>query len=281
MTLLLKLLLAPALVVGSSLAGRRWGAQVTGVLVTLPIVAGPILLISCLEHGTAFGAAAAASSLLGLVTLALFAVVFAWCSRRLAWVGALAVAWSACLAADVLVAQVTVPAGWGLLLALAGIAAASRALPPQAASVGVRPATAWPWWDLPGRAAATATLVVLVTTLSSALGPAMTGVLAPFPIATSVVAAFVLARHGSAETVRTLRGVLAGLVGFTVFCFLVAVLVDRWGVAAAFSLALAVTVAGQLTWLRVRRARSDQRRSQRRQEAGVTGAVGLSSAQRR
>ncbi|GIF95845.1 hypothetical protein Cci01nite_09390 [Catellatospora citrea] len=253
-TLLLKLLLAPALVVGSSLAGRRWGAQVTGVLVTLPIVAGPILLITCLEHGTAFGAEAAASSLLGLVTLALFAVVFAWCSRRLRWLGALAVAWAACLAADLLVAQVTLPAWWGLPVALAGIAVASRVMPPEAAVTGARPATAWPWWDLPGRAAATAALVVLVTTLSSALGPAMTGVLAPFPIATSVVAAFVLARHGSAETVRTLRGVLAGLVGFAVFCFTVAVSVDRWGVATAFSLALIVTMAGQFAWLRVSRS---------------------------
>ncbi|WP_144127304.1 hypothetical protein [Catellatospora sichuanensis] len=277
MTLLLKLLLAPALVVGSSLAGRRWGAQVTGVLVTLPIVAGPILLITCLEHGTAFGAAAASSALLGLVTLALFAVVFAWCSRSMRWVGALAVAWAACLLADVAVAQVRVPAWCGLLLALAAIGAGSRTLPPEAAEPGGRPATAWPWWDLPGRAVATASLVVLVTTLSSALGPAMTGVLAPFPIATSVVAAFVLARHGSAETVRTLRGVLAGLVGFAVFCFVVAVLLDRWGAAAAFGLALTVTVTGQLAWLAV----VGQLRSQRRQDAGVTGAAGLSRDQRR
>lgn len=37
--LLLKLLLAPALVVGSSLAGRRWGPRVSGMFAALPIVA--------------------------------------------------------------------------------------------------------------------------------------------------------------------------------------------------------------------------------------------------
>jgi hypothetical protein len=42
---LVKLLLAPALVVASSLAGRRWGARMVGVLVALPLVAGPILAI--------------------------------------------------------------------------------------------------------------------------------------------------------------------------------------------------------------------------------------------
>ncbi|WP_460818436.1 hypothetical protein, partial [Microbacterium petrolearium] len=57
---------------------------------------------------------------------------------------------------------------------------------------------------------ATALLVVVVTTLSGTLGPGMTGVLAPFPIASSVVAAFALAQHGSGEAVHLLRGVLAG-----------------------------------------------------------------------
>ncbi|MDF9877047.1 hypothetical protein [Cellulosimicrobium cellulans] len=89
MTLLLHLVLAPALMLASTLAGRRWGARLTGVLVGLPVVAGPILLITTLDHGTAFGAAAA-SALLGLTSLALFAVVFAWCSRRTGRLGALA-----------------------------------------------------------------------------------------------------------------------------------------------------------------------------------------------
>lgn len=219
MTLLLKLLLAPALVVGSSLAGRRWGARLTGVLVGLPIVAGPILLIACLDHGTRFGAAAASSALLGLLTLALFAVVFAWCARRLGWLGSLGVAW-----------------------------AASRAMPPDAGPWDSRPVAAWPWWDLPGRAAATALLVVVVTTLAGALGPGMTGVLAPFPIASSVVAAFALAQRGPAETARLVRGVLAGLLGFASFCLLVSLLVVPIGTAAAFGTASAATLVIQLAW---------------------------------
>jgi uncharacterized membrane protein (GlpM family) len=80
-TLLLKLVLAPLLVVVSSLAGRRWGDRIAGILVAFPIVAGPILLITSLEHGTRFGARAASASLLGLVSLAVFVVSFAWLSR--------------------------------------------------------------------------------------------------------------------------------------------------------------------------------------------------------
>jgi hypothetical protein len=61
---LLKLVLAPALVVVSSLAGRRWGPE----LVALPIVAGPILSITYLDHGRRFVSRAASASLLGLVS---------------------------------------------------------------------------------------------------------------------------------------------------------------------------------------------------------------------
>lgn len=49
---LLKLVLAPALVVVSSLAGRRWGPELAGALVALPIVAGPILFITYLAVAT-------------------------------------------------------------------------------------------------------------------------------------------------------------------------------------------------------------------------------------
>ena len=72
--LLLKVLLAPALVVTTSLAGRRWGPQVAAVLVTLPIVAGPILAILTVEHGAVFAGRAANASLLGVVALSAFGV---------------------------------------------------------------------------------------------------------------------------------------------------------------------------------------------------------------
>jgi hypothetical protein len=46
-----KVLLAPLFVVAISLAGRRWGIAVAGVLGGLPVVAGPILLVETLLHG--------------------------------------------------------------------------------------------------------------------------------------------------------------------------------------------------------------------------------------
>lgn len=77
MTLLAaKILLAPLCVVAVSLAGRRWGMAVAGLLGGLPVVAGPILLVETLLHGRDFGADAAAGTLLALAALAAFVVVY-------------------------------------------------------------------------------------------------------------------------------------------------------------------------------------------------------------
>ncbi|WP_232667907.1 hypothetical protein [Pseudonocardia sp. TRM90224] len=233
---LLKLLLAPGLVVASTLAGRRWGPRVAGVLVALPIVAGPILLFTYLDHGARFAAAAASSSLLGLATLALFAATFARLSLRLGWAASLGASWIVCIAADLAFSMVRVPPLVGLCVAVAVTYAAALTLPATSqAPAPDRPG--WPWWDLPGRAVATAVLVLGVTGASAALGPELTGVFAPFPIATSVVVGFVLAQSGSDAAIATLRGVLLGLTGFALFCFLLAVLIEPAGGPAAFCIA--------------------------------------------
>jgi hypothetical protein len=249
--LLLKLFCAPTLVVTSSLAGRRWGASLSGILVALPIVAGPILFITYLQHGSSFAAGAAEASLLGLVSLALFAVVFARISRRLGWLPTLTAGWAATLVADVCLSQLHVPAVAGLALTVSATLAALWLMPRAKTAPVLSTAPNWPWWDLPGRATATGVLVLTITTASSALGPHLTGVLAPFPIAVSVVAAFVLAQKGPVPTAATLAGALTGLFGFAAFCFCVAILVPLLGVGA-FGIAALATVTVQLLVVQLR-----------------------------
>jgi hypothetical protein len=188
-----------------------------------------------------FGAGAASASLLGLVSLALFAVVFSWGGLRLHWGAALLVAWVVTLVADLGLARVGLPAVAGLVVVLVAIEVAGRSLPRGASEAGHR--KPWPWWDLPGRAVATGVLVVAVTSAAGVAGPGLTGVLAPFPIATSVVAAFVLATRGAGSAAETLRGTLRGLRGFGLFCFLVAVLVEHLGTTRSFLIAAVAAVA--------------------------------------
>ena len=244
-SLVLKVLLAPLLVVLCTLAGRRWGPRLAGIVVVLPIVAGPILVILYLDHGSAFAAHAASAATLGIVALGPFAVVFAYALRRVGWIHALAASWVVVLLADLGLAQLRVPAGGALVLALLALLGAARMLrrldapasPIPASLMTAPPIPVPPWWDLPARAVATGFLVVLLTGLATLLGPAWTGVLTPFPVALSVVCGFAAAQHGHSAVLALLRGIVPGLVGFVLFCFIVAVAIDRIGGSVSFALA--------------------------------------------
>jgi hypothetical protein len=139
-----------------------------GIVVVLPIVAGPILLILYLEHGTGFAADAARAATLAIVPLALFTLIFGYLSKRHRWQLTLVISWAVVLAADFALAQIPVPAGLALLLALLAlhtVGALLRRLDQQPSAP-----LPTPWWDLPARAMATALLVVLVTGFAAALG---------------------------------------------------------------------------------------------------------------
>jgi len=248
--LALKLLLAPGLVVASSLAGRRWGPRAAGMLVVLPIVAGPILLIVYLEQGAAFAGRAAAAATLGVVPLAIYAVVFASASRRFSWLISLLLSWLSVVLVDLVLVWVDLPPGIALALAVLALFAANRLL--RRMKVSAQPRIVPPWWDLPARAAATAALVLLVTGLADVLGPVWTGVLTPFPIALSVVCAFAAAHDGHDGLVALLRGVVPGLNGFALFCFTVAVCSEPLGGLAAIGLATGIAVLFALVLARGR-----------------------------
>lgn len=268
MLLLVKLTLAPLLVVGSSLAGRRWGHEVSGLLVALPLVAGPILLITELEHGAHFASRTAASALLGLVALASFVVVFAQVARRTGWLGAVLAGWAAFLAVALAFGQSTIPAGVGLVLAVGAFALAPRLLPQDPPRQDT-PIVELPIWDLPARAVATALLVLGLTGAAAGLGARMTGVLTPFPVSNTVLAAFLLALEGPAQADTFLRGFLRGAFGFAVFCFLVSVLVIPLGAVAAFLLALCGALLVQLlarVLVRIREGRAQD-------QPGATGSA--------
>jgi hypothetical protein len=112
-----------------------------------------------------------------------------------------------------------------------------------------------PWWDLPGRALAALTLVVALTAVSGTLGPHLSGLLAPFPIVTSVLAVFTHAHGGFGQVRVLLRNFLVGFYGFATFCFALAACLGSLDGPAAFSIALAAALAVQATIFALRSGR--------------------------
>ena len=89
--------------------------------------------------------------------------------------------------------------------------------------------------------------MLTLTALSGALGAHLSGLLAPFPIVTSVLAVFTQAHGGFAPVAVLLRNFLIGFYGFAAFCFVLAITLPSLGTAAAFGLATAAALAVQAT----------------------------------
>ncbi len=250
MTLLAaKILLAPLCVVVVSLAGRRWGMAVAGVLGGLPVVAGPILLVETLLHGGGFGADAAAGTLLGLAALTAFVVVYGRVATAAGPLPSVLCGWTAFLLGVVALNLVQPPPALSLVLVAACFALGLRLLPPPSPPPA---APSPPWWDLPARALAALGLVLALTAVSGALGPHLSGLLAPFPIVTSILAVFTHAHGGIAQVGVLLRNFLFGFYGFAAFCFVLAVSLPGLATIAAFGLATAVALAVQAGTLLLR-----------------------------
>lgn len=248
----LKLFLVPGLVAIVTLAVRRWGPAVGGWLAGLPIVAGPVLVFYALEQGAAFAAAAAHATLAGLVATVAFAVVYAHLSTRLPWYACMALGWF--VFAAVVVALYALQPGLvlSLLLLIAATVFGGRLLSrvrPSSPSASARQAAepglrTHPPGDLPIRLIATATLVLVLTGLAARLGPAWSGLLNAFPVLTTIVAVFSHIQRGTAAAVAFLNGYLQAIVGFGLFCVVMAIGLESLGLGWA----LAAALAAQLAW---------------------------------
>jgi uncharacterized membrane protein (GlpM family) len=248
-----KILLAPTFVIGASLAARRYGARIGGLVGGLPVVAGPILLVFALSHGRAFAAEAAAGTLLGIVSLLAFIVSYAHLASRVRWGVSLIFGWGAFFAMTGALSTITIGVDPALAVVLAAVALTLLALPRvqgERLSAGRLPA-----WDLPLRGLSALALVLALTALAGQLGAKLSGLLAPFPVIASVLAVFTHAQHGEQDLLRIMRGFVIGLVAYALFCFALAVSLESLGIAVSFLLAAIAALATQavaltVTWRR-------------------------------
>jgi hypothetical protein len=228
----------------STIVCRRWGERVGGLLSAFPAVVGPVLLSLALERGAAFTAQAANGTLLGLAALAGFVLAYARAARHAGWGPSLLAGW-ACAGAIA-----TALSFWGqrlefparLVAAAISLATAYRPLPSSPAWA-VRVQTTPGRRDIPLWMAATAALVLALTSATELFGALIGGVLAALPVLASVLTAFTHRDQGASAAVALLRGMLIGMACFVGFCALVALLVVPVGVTVAFAAATVAAVA--------------------------------------
>lgn len=181
----------------------------------------------------------------GTVSQAAFCLAYAWLARRRPWPPAPAIA-AGCAAfavATIALAPVALPTAAVGAVVVVALAAAIRLMP---ADGGRSEATTpLPAWDLPARMVAATALVLILTGVAGALGPRLTGLLAPFPLYAAILAVFAHALDGAAAAARVLRGLLLGLFSFAAFFLVLASTLRVAGIGIAFAAATAVALALQ------------------------------------
>jgi hypothetical protein len=252
MLLLLKLVLVPSFVAGVTLAARRWGLRIGGLLTALPMVAGPAFCFYAIEQGNNFAASAARTTLLGIVATAAFCVAYAWSARGANWLVSLLGGWLAFALTGALMYRVHLGGVGELAVAVAGLLVAHRCMPPLPPSSNRHRAGEGAGWDLPVRMGAAAMLVVVLTALAGRLGPQASGILTAFPVATVVIGVFAHIQRGHEAVAAFFRGLLRGLHSFVLFCFVFSLALGplRFGLLPGVLAALLAQLAFQalLLW---------------------------------
>lgn len=249
-----KILLTPALIWAVSMAGRRWGAAVSGLLIGLPLNSGPVALFIAIERGPVFARQTAVGILLGAIAVALFCLVYGWLAAlRQPWPVALLGGWVATMLATLTLDQVHVSGLLALGVAIVALVALNWLMPraPERMMGGRAP-----WWDIPARMIVATAFLLALTAAAASLGPHLSGLLATLPIYASILAGFNHHLLGSAQAVRFTRGLALGLFGFIAFFAVLEALLTITPLAVTFAVATLAALATQasLGWLSRERA---------------------------
>jgi uncharacterized membrane protein (GlpM family) len=245
--LILKLTLVPLALLALGIVERLHGPRIAGWLAGFPVVAGPLLLFISLEHGAAFGSAAALGGYFGLAPWLAFTMTYATFARRHGWVlCALCgfAAWSIVALAAVAVQDWT---RWLEIVPFAAFLAAIAYFPRGEASDEEREHI---WWGVPLRMIAGAALTIVITHFANAMGTHWSGIFATFPVMGSIIAISNHLQYGRHAVQEAVAGMTMGLASVGSFCFAAYLLLTRMEIGMALMLSLAVSLmAHALTWL--------------------------------
>jgi len=249
--LVFKMAMTAAVVVFISIVVERSGPFIGALIAALPTAAGAAYVILAIEHPPAFIAGSAVGSMAIGAAVAIFAAVYAVLAQRHGLVlslGLSLLAWFACaallrgmswtpvraLALNAVVYAITIPVSWRY-----------RSSAPPRKFLRTR-------YDIPLRALAAATVVVIVTTASYSIGSFASGMFALFPIVFCSSIVILHPRVGGKATASVMAHAQVALIGLTLAFMAVHYLAEPLGSwwALAIGLCVAVAWSGMLMLMR-------------------------------
>jgi len=267
----LGMLAAKVILVGMSvglatLAARRGGHAVAGLLSGMPMIIGPIMALLLIDTPPAHVGDIAGATLRMLPAMLAHSLAFAALATR-------GRAWPVCLlganGAFLLTALALNHAPWSgawaigtativpgaLMLSMPRLAEReSRRRAPDAENTPRSGGVAIPPSEVAWRIAAAMSLAAAVIASAQVLPVWISGALLALPIAGNVLPAFTLPRHGVASTLMLLGGFGRGLHGFVAFLAVLTLALPAWPPAGAWLAGIALALStGVVTGWRPRR----------------------------
>lgn len=246
--LLLKIGLAPLLILAASFAGNRWGNTVSGWIVGLPLTSAPVILLLALEQGDGFAAASAQGALLGLVSLSAFSLAYILLSLHLkrGWLPSMLLGWGIYFASSIILDYTSASLMVSFVIVLAWLIIVARVFPVVNAPEKTT-SSGSTWGDVIIRIVGAIVLIFAITEYAPSLGATLSGLLTPFPIYTSLMVSTIHRRQGIASASQFVRGATLSLFTPAVFWLMVGSTIVSWGVGASYVIAILASLA--LHWV--------------------------------
>jgi hypothetical protein len=239
--LLLRILLAPLAVLVGTVAQRRFGHAISGLIVGLPLTSLPLLWLVALQHGTAFASTMTGALLVGSIAEA----VVLWLYARLTMHVSPVMALGGTLAAFALVAGAVnflkLSAVLAAMITAVGFALALRLWPSNAQDTTLQSGRSRLWLRL----VLSAVFTLVIVSLAGRLGPVVSGLVDALPAMSLMMAFMTHQEHGANASSTFLRGVTRGSFSYVVAMLVLAETLRSGNVMLAFALAMGAALAVQ------------------------------------
>jgi hypothetical protein len=248
LTLLIKVAITAATVVAASVAAERSGPVIGGVIVALPVSAGPGYVFLAQQASDAFIARSALYSLAMTAATALYLAVYVRIAPYLGTLASVAVSLLPWVVIAALLQRIELTWWSAVILNLAAFAFGLW-LTRDSATVEAPPRRIAGLRDLLLRAVLAGSLVATVVTVSELIGPRLTGSAVTFPVVLTTLGLIMHHRYGGHAASRALRGALLAMPGFSACVLTLHLLAEPLGAPYALAAALAVSLAASALML--------------------------------
>ncbi len=239
--LFLRTLLTPLAVLIGTVAQRRFGHAISGLIVGLPLASLPLLWLVALQHGTAFASAMTGALLVGSIAEA----VVLWLYARLTMHVSPVLALGGTLVAFALVAgavnYLKVSVVLAAMITAAGFALALWLWPSNATDTTSPSGRSRLWLRL----VLSAVFTLVIVSLAGRLGPVVSGLVDALPAMSLMMAFMTHQDHGARASSSFLRGVTRGSYSYLVAMLVLAETLRGGHLLLAFALAMGAALAVQ------------------------------------